>query len=65
MKVQVSGKLTDQKIVEVKTVTSDEDANMLFSKGWILLHGGVAHVDAQGFNAKPHFIMAKVEKQGE
>ena len=65
MKVQVSGKLQDQKIVEVKTVVSDEDANILFSKGWILLHGGVAHIDTQGFNTKPHFIMARVEKQGE
>jgi len=64
MKVNVDTEsMTDQKIVEVRTVREDSQANKLFSEGWILIHGGASHVDAQGFNAKPHFIMGRVEHE--
>jgi hypothetical protein len=49
-------------IVEVRTVRTDEEANKLFSDGWILIHGGASHIDAHGYNAKVHFIMGRIEK---
>jgi len=46
-------------ICEVKTVRSDEEANKLFTDGWILLHAGASHIDGMGYNAKTHFMMGK------
>jgi len=47
-------------IKQVKTVNTDEEANDLLKAGWIILHGGLAHVDDMGYNAKVHFIMARI-----
>lgn len=44
---------------EVKTVHHEQDCNALILSGWQILHVGVSHVDHNGFNAKPTFIMAK------
>jgi len=43
----------------VKTVWSEEEANEFLVKGWILLHGGVAHRGAGGFQAKPVFVVGR------
>ncbi len=44
---------------EVKTVYNDEQCNELVAKGWTILHVGCSHIDANGYNAKPTFIMGK------
>lgn len=60
-KIKPETKTDNKQIVEVKTVRTDEEANALFSAGWVLLHGGASHVDTMGYNAKPHFIMGREE----
>ncbi len=55
---------TDESTVSaIKTVWSDEEANALLAEGWILLHGGVAHRDSGGFQAKPVFVLGKPSKR--
>jgi hypothetical protein len=54
--------INDQKIVEVRIVRTDDEANRLFLDDWILIHGGASHIDAHGYNAKVHFIMGRIEK---
>jgi hypothetical protein len=44
-------------ISQVKTCYSEDEANDLLSKGWILLHGGICHRDGAGYQAKPVFIL--------
>jgi len=48
-----------ENISAVKTVWSEDEANDLLSKGWMLLHGGIAHRDGGGFQAKPVFVLGK------
>lgn len=55
----------DEKIVEVKITRNEKEANTLLNDNWILIHGGVSHVDAQGFNAKVVLILGRVEKTKE
>lgn len=45
---------------EIKTVYTDTEANALLKDGWKFVFTGVAHVDSNGFNAKPTFIMARL-----
>ncbi len=41
-------------------VTHDQDvANELLSAGWVLLHGGVSHLDNHGLNVKPVFVLGE------
>ena len=47
------------KIIEVVIVWNSKEANERLAMGWILLHGGVAHQDEEGFNAKPCFILGR------
>ncbi|MBA7706762.1 hypothetical protein ES703_115619 [subsurface metagenome] len=52
----------DQKhaeIVEVKTVQSDDEANALLSKDWILLATVSRHVDEAGYQAKTYFTLGR------
>jgi len=44
---------------EVKTVYSDAEASALVKNGWNFICVGISHIDGNGFNAKPTFIMAK------
>ncbi len=59
MTVKVNEQNNEKIITQVKTVWSDEEANELFAKGWSLLHGGVAHKDVMGYQAKPCYVMGK------
>jgi len=58
MKTKINSQ-NNENIEQVKTVWSDEEANELFKKGWELLHGGLAHRDNMGYNAKPCYVMVK------
>ena len=49
-------------VAEVKTVWSDEEATQFISEGWVLIHGGVAHKDNMGYQAKPVFILGKMKE---
>lgn len=50
-----------QEIVEVRSVWSESDANALLATGkWRLLHGGIAHADAMGYQAKPVWVMGRL-----
>lgn len=49
-------------INEVKIVRDEKEANKLLANGWILMNAGVSHTDSSGYQAKPHFILAKKEK---
>jgi len=50
-------------VSEVKTVWTDEEANGLLIAGWILLHGGIAHKDNGGFQARPVFVLARMKRE--
>jgi len=66
MGTRVRTKITKQKtektkdtldFKEVKTVFTDTECNEHILKGWKILHVGLSHVDANGFNAKNTFIL--------
>ena len=49
-------------IVEVRTVWDETTANQLLAtKKWKLLHGGCAHADYLGLQAKPVWILGRLE----
>jgi len=59
-KVKVNSKKEKtRKIIEVKTVWTDEEANELIKQGFDLLHGGVSHKDHTGYQAKTCFMFSK------
>jgi len=48
-------------IVEVKTVQSDDEANALLSKAWILMSTGARHLGESGYQAKTYFTLGRKE----
>lgn len=49
-------------VLEVKTTWNEKEANELLASGkWQLLHGGLAHMDSAGFQAKPCFVLGRME----
>lgn len=49
-------------LIEVKVCWSTNEANeLLETKKWILLTGGISHRDSGGFQAKPCFILARTK----
>ena len=50
-------------ITAVKSTWDEDEANALLANGWMLLHGGVAHKDAAGFQAKAIFILGKKSQE--
>jgi len=54
--------INNSRIVEVLTVWTDAEANEKLATGkWILLHGGCAHRDVGGFQAKPVYMLGRTE----
>lgn len=51
-------------IVEVKTVQSDDEANALLAKGWILMSTGARHLGQSGYQAKTFFTLGRKDKEG-
>ena len=49
-------------IKQVKATWDEEEANLLISQGWIVMHAGIAHRDGEGFMAKPCYILARKER---
>lgn len=60
MRRKVTVESDEFSIGEVKTVWSDQEVNELLAQGWIMLHGGVAHKDTAGYQAKPVFVLGKI-----
>ncbi|KKM32242.1 hypothetical protein LCGC14_1565910 [marine sediment metagenome] len=48
---------------EVRLVRTDDEANKLLDKGWELMNTGVSHIGATGYQAKPHYILARMGKR--
>lgn len=48
---------TTRDIFRVKVTHNQDEANELLADGWVLLHGGVSHLDTAGFNVKPVFVL--------
>ncbi len=49
-------------IKEIRTVFSDDDANVLLKEGWIYLNSGTIHKDNMGFNAKGFIRLGRIEQ---
>ena len=67
MKTKITTQIESHKVTEVKIVRTDAEANELLSKGWELMNAGVSHIDNTGYQAKCHYILAKIgedEKAG-
>ena len=50
---------TERDIKEVKILWTEEEANELIRRGWLLMTSGIAHKDQAGYQAKPMFILAR------
>jgi len=50
-------------IVEVVTVSSDQEANEYLEKGWLLLSTGARHVDSAGYQAKTYFTLGRKDRE--
>jgi len=48
-------------IIEVKTVQTDDEANALLAKGWILMSTGSRHLGQSGYQAKTYFTLGRKE----
>ena len=60
MEKKIVTQVENSKVTEVKLVRTDEEANKLLSEGWELLNAGVSHIDNTGYQAKAHYILAKI-----
>uniref|UniRef100_A0A6M3K6A9 DUF1737 domain-containing protein n=1 Tax=viral metagenome TaxID=1070528 RepID=A0A6M3K6A9_9ZZZZ len=60
MKTKITTQIEGHKITEVKLVRTDKEANELLSQGWELMNAGVSHLDNTGYQAKAHYILAKI-----
>lgn len=61
MKIEVNTKESNEEVKEVKLVRTDDEANKLLNKGWVLLDVATSHIDNMGYNAKPHYILARIK----
>lgn len=52
--------LKHDEVTEVRTVQTDEEANELLKKGWVLLASGCRHLGQTGLQAKTYFTLAKM-----
>lgn len=59
MKTVITTQIEQSDIGEVKIIRDENEANKLLSKGWLLMNAGVSHIGSTGYQAKPHFILAK------
>lgn len=48
---------------ELRLTRDIDEANELLTKGWVLMNAGSSHLDSAGYNVKPHFILARIEKE--
>ena len=60
MEKKIVTQIENSKVTEVKLVRTDEEANKLLASGWELLNAGVSHIDNTGYQAKAHYILAKI-----
>lgn len=63
MKNKITIEYDTNEISEVLVSFSVTETNDLLAENWILLHGGVAHRDAGGFQVKPCFVLGRKEKK--
>ena len=58
-KTIITTQIENVDVKEVRLVRSDKEANELLAKGWMLMNAGVSHIDATGYQAKAHYILAR------
>lgn len=58
-KTVVAQPTENSKICRVFSTFDTDDANAKIAAGWVLLCGGIAHVDNFGYNSKPCFVLGK------
>lgn len=52
----------EKEVIEVKSVWDEATANtLLATRKWKLLHGGVAHADSMGYQAKPCWVLGRID----
>ena len=52
----------NDEVIEIRSCWDEKEANELLStKKWKLLHGGVAHKDTLGYQARPCFVLGRIE----
>ena len=62
METIITTQIEKSSVEEVRLVRTDKEANDLLSDGWALMNAGVSHLDNTGYQAKPHYILAKMRK---
>ena len=60
METKITTQIENTDVKEVKLVRTDTEANELLSQGWHLMNTGVSHIDSGGYQAKPHYILARL-----
>jgi len=60
METKIVTQIINADVKEVKLVRTDTEANKLLSQGWQLMNAGVSHIDSTGYQAKPHYILARI-----
>lgn len=61
METKITTQIENTDVKEVRLVRTDAEANELLSEGWQLLNAGVSHIDNTGFQAKVHYILARIK----
>jgi hypothetical protein len=52
-------KKSTRDIRRVHATHDQNEANKMMAAGWVLLHGGVSHLDNYGLNVKPVFVLGE------
>ena len=58
-KTIITTQIENVNINEVRIIRDEKEANKLLANGWLLMNAGVSHIDSTGYQAKPHFILAR------
>jgi len=59
METTITTQIENNDIGAVRITRDENEANELLVAGWLLMNAGVSHTDNIGYQAKPHFILAK------
>ena len=62
METVITTQIEKNSVKEVRLVRTDEEANALLVDGWELMNAGVSHIGNTGYQAKAHYILARMKE---